>query len=327
VVVTLDGVRWQEVFEGSDPRLDLDARSDGSALAARELMPNLYALSERGGVLLGNDQAPMTVSNTATLSLPGYLELFTGRITHCQNNDCPPTTTPTLLDAWLAHDPSATLAVLTSWSRISRAAARDYSRITLSAGKFAQSHAEAFCADDRLCRHYHAGLHAAPWPGVDDYRPDRITAALALEYLRLRRPHLLFVGLGDTDEYAHRGNYRGYLTALREADETLGKLGAWLKQKEVEGHRTFLICTADHGRASNFRHHGGAPEAARVWALFAGSVVRARGPRAAALTRLTDIAPTIREVVGLTADRQPGAGHSLLSWLAAPEPSEYLSMP
>ena len=65
---------------------------------------------------------------------------------------------------------------------------------------------------------------AGAGPGWLDYRRDRYTAALALEYLVATRPRLLFVGLGDTDEYAHRDDYPRYLDSLRAADQFVGEL-------------------------------------------------------------------------------------------------------
>lgn len=41
-------------------------------------------------------------------------------------------------------------------------------------------------------------------------------------YLRQVEPSFLFLGLGDTDEYAHRNDYRGYLRALGHADHVVG---------------------------------------------------------------------------------------------------------
>jgi arylsulfatase A-like enzyme len=279
-------------------------------------MPHLHRLVSTQGVLFGSDLAPMKVSNSSTVSLPGYAEIFSGRRSSCSNNDCPTTSEPTLLDAWLQRDPSAELTIIASWSRIARAAAMDASGMAVSAGQTVRVHEERFCANDELCREYRAGLHTSPWPGAEDYRPDRATSALVATYLRVHQPRFLFVGLGDTDEHAHRGDYRNYLRALHAADSTLGLVSHWLEQKRREGHPTLLICTADHGRARNFNHHGGAPEAARVWALFAGSVVTSRNQLVAPTAHLIDIAPTIASLLGLPGDLGT-TGRSLLTTLTA----------
>ena len=288
VVLTWDGVRWQEIVHGIDPQLErrLGRRvHDNRSPAA--LVPNLYGLASSDGVLLGRDEAPIFASSPSTISLPGYSEIFSGRSPWCGNNDCPATRQPTLLDQWQMARPGTSMAVITSWSRIPRVAARDLAAISVSSGT-----------------------------GADDYRPDRATAAIALAYLQAHTPDFTFIGLGDTDEYAHHGDYDGYLSALSYADETLGAVQRWLDMQRRRGHRTLLIVTADHGRSSGFAEHSHAPEAARVWALFAGSVVTARGRPSAAPSRLADIAPTIREFVGLEPDSSPTAGTSLGSRLS-----------
>jgi len=317
VVLTWDGVRWQEVMNGIDAQVEhqmsrtahLDRRSE-------TLLPNLHRLATSAGVLLGDDAAPIAASSPSTVSLPGYSEIFSGRNPTCSNNECPATEWPTLLDEWQAAHPDTQMTIISSWSRIPRAAAKDLSPIAVSAGRSFVVRPDEFCTSTELCTQFKAGAQLSPWPGTDDYRPDRATASLALTYLRTHHSRFVFIGLGDTDEYAHRGDYDGYLAALRHADDTLGAVHQWMSEQERKGHRTLLVVTADHGRSSGFVNHGGAPEAARVWALFAGSVVTARGRPITTRRRLADIAPTIRSAVGLAGDTNPTAGTSLLPWLA-----------
>jgi phosphopentomutase len=135
--------------------------------------------------------------------------------------------------------------------------------------------------------------------------------------LRAEQPSFLFVGLGETDEFAHQGNYAGYLEALREADRYIGELAAELSRRARNGVRTALFVTADHGRAATFRDHGQSyPESARVWLVASGSAIEARGLVAAAVPRqLADIAPTVRALFGLPADRDQNAGFPLFELL------------
>ena len=316
VVLTIDGVRWQEIFRGSDPILGRNLGPEFASWQRPEaLTPHLHQLARGQGVLFGADTAPMVASSPSTVSLPGYSEIFSGRSPSCANNDCPATTEMTLLDEWTQRDPSAQLTILSSWSRIGRAAAKDLSKMTVSAGQTVKVHAERFCVEPGLCLQYHVSTHVSPWPGDDDYRPDRATSALAIEYLHVHQPEFLFVGLGDTDEHAHHGDYRSYLQALHAADASIGAISQWLLKKEQQGHRTLLVCTTDHGRSHGFNHHGGAPEAARVWALFAGSVVAARGQMVAKTMRLANIAPTVRTFIDLPRDAQSAAGQSLFAML------------
>lgn len=123
----------------------------------------------------------------------------------------------------------------------------------------------------------------APWPGHGDYRPDKLTASLALSYLERERPDLLFVGLGDPDEHAHHGDYDAYVESLSEADAFVGRLVETLARMGARGARTHLVVTANHGRASDFRSHGNfAAEASRVWLFRVGPPA---SPRAASSAR------------------------------------------
>ena len=83
VIVTLDGVRWHEVFEGVDAVL---AKERGLApeavVTAAELMPNLHAIIDTHGVALGapgHGADHQRVGARTSVSLPGYAELLSGR--------------------------------------------------------------------------------------------------------------------------------------------------------------------------------------------------------------------------------------------------------
>src|SRR5581483_9484330 len=90
------------------------------------------------------------------------------------------------------------------------------------------------------------------------------------------QPRFAFIGLGDTDEHAHRDDYAGYLESLRAADRFVGQLLATLAQLGEYGAETAVIVTTDHGRAANFSSHGaGAPESQRVWLVAGGAGLRA----------------------------------------------------
>ena len=93
VVVTMDGLRWQEVFEGADSLLAFDTAATYSdeyvqkkfwASTANErrkkLMPFFWTELEKNGVLLGNRNFGNYVNNANPywFSYPGYNEIFTG---------------------------------------------------------------------------------------------------------------------------------------------------------------------------------------------------------------------------------------------------------
>jgi hypothetical protein len=317
IVVTIDGVRWQEVFGGVDVQL---ARGAGVS-ACGELMPNLHRyFVERGVVVGAPGYGEMEASGPNFVSLPGYEEIFTGRASSCTSNFCDHIAEATLLDelreqARLRADE---IAVITSWRTIERAAALDDRSITISAGRNGGATRERLRVGASAARLLDEASQAGAYPGWLDYRPDRYTAALALRYVVAERPRFLFVGLGDTDEYAHRRNYGGYVSALRAADKFVGELMDTLARIDGYGAETTVIVTTDHGRAAGFTGHGGdAPESRRVWMFAAGGAVPPVGfAETTRIVRLADIAPTIRAWMGLTPDRSVAAGHPVAELLA-----------
>ncbi|MBX3204802.1 MAG: alkaline phosphatase family protein [Labilithrix sp.] len=287
VLMAIDGVRWQEVFHGADRSL-----SSSAPIAPTTIFKHLHGLgTERGAFVGAPGHGTIAASGPNYVSLPGYTELLGGRPSACTDNGCARTTLPTILDE--AHAAGARVAAFASWDKLDLAA-------TMAPGSFTSS-----------CGRRGDPL-VDPWPGHGDYRPDRVTATAALEYYEAEKPDVFFLGLGDADEYAHRGDYPGYLAALRHADETIGRLLALLDRLGDRGRSTHVIVTADHGRASDFKNHGPMPEAARVWMAAVGPRFSARGPVSSPEPRhLADIAPTLRMVLGLPADRSARSGAPL----------------
>jgi hypothetical protein len=286
ILITLDGVRWQDV---------LGERRE-------ELVPQTWALVRRSGTAFsyGSGCGVVRPRNTTHISLPGYLEIFTGRKTTCMSNVCANVAVPTVLDAAAAAGIST--ASIGSWEMLSAAASRGRTPAFVSAGT--RWPGKRPLDDAKLEQAVAAGEKAKPFPAPEGtYRPDRFTTSIALEYFRARKPRLFHVGLGDTDEYGHRDNHPAYDTALKESDAFIGELGRLLDSLGLF-ERTTVIVTADHGRANMFRDHGPSyPESGRSFVLAFGGRVPKRGE--ACIPKevwLTDIAPTIRAILGLPPD-------------------------
>ncbi len=323
VIVTLDGVRWHEVFEGVDPALAKErGLPDSAVVGAAELMPNLHAIIDTHGAALGapGHGAAISASGPNFVSLPGYAELLSGRrSTDCRDNQCQGSGARTIVDEFSAgtslEHPDAT--VITSWAEIARVATRETHSALISTGRHGGATRGEFSRDPEEQQLLVRAEAASPAPGNGDFRPDALTAELALHHLKAHPTRFTFVGFGEPDEFGHQGNYAGYLTALREADARLAQLDAELQRLAARGTRTALFITADHGRADSFNEHGSKfPESARVWLVATGSAVREGGFLAApSARRLADLAPTVREIAGLPRDLNAAAGTPLLELL------------
>ena len=70
----------------------------------------------------------------------------------------------------------------------------------------------------------------------DSYRPfgnaeclDVFTHYAALEYLKTKKPKVLYISYGETDEWAHHGYYRSYLDAAHLVDKWIKRYGPLCK--------------------------------------------------------------------------------------------------
>jgi hypothetical protein len=275
VLITLDGVRWQDVL-GAD---------------ARARLPHLYAIADRGLIRGGADFGP---SGPNFVSLPGYREIATGhRSDDCHDNLCGPVHEATLLDELRAAGlPPEQVAAIGSWERLDRAVANDASALAVSVGRTHGTSRSRIGVSGTARALLEAGARMGTWPGDGDYRPDAITGPLALEYARVVRPRFLWVALGDTDEHAHHGDYAKYLDALTHADTLIGELMRYTDEE------TLVLVTTDHGRSANFRDHGFSRESGAGWLIAAGPGLRGQDPP----QHLADLAPLARRALALTND-------------------------
>ena len=320
ILLTLDGVRWQDVCNGVEPaRARRAGLADDRIVDAPTLLPNLYRLAARG-TLIGAGADRIDASGPNYVSLPGYWEILTGhRPPSCRTNHCSATMESTLIDEVAAAPGVARsdVAVFSSWERIERAAAAEPDKVVLSTGRHGGQPAAAVAWDDTSRALLERAAAVDPWPGDDDYRPDAFTAELAVHYLETRDPRLLYLSLGDTDEHAHHDDYRRYLDALVFADHTLGRILDDLDALGERGRQTAVVVTTDHGRAANFKGHGaGDTESGRVWlAAGGGGIAPAATSETGARWYLGDVAPTLRTLVGLPDDPSEGAGVAIGSLL------------
>jgi hypothetical protein len=295
VLITLDGVRWQEIFTGADLALaDLASLPRGEPRTARGLTPNLHRLFFDQGTVLGDPHLgePFNASGPNFVSLPGYVEIMTGAASGCLGNECVPHVAWAVAGAAARSPADPAAAVFASWERIARAVPANVAGLVVRAGRSASDEAPAY-------------------PGTGEYLPDLRTASMAIDHLVHHRPRFLWVALGDTDEWAHRRDYRSYVEALRFADAFVGEVAEHLCDMGDYGARTSIFVTTDHGRDPDFADHG-SPASAGVWLMARGGPIAKHGVVPLTRTRhLRDIAPTMAAVLGEPSPRGPERGEVL----------------
>ncbi|WP_162303843.1 alkaline phosphatase family protein [Paracnuella aquatica] len=270
VVVTLDGMRWQEVFAGADPVLLHQAMQDkkvdlqdfaGSTAAERRqrLMPFLWSEVAQNGQLVGNRSrhSKMNVANPYALSYAGYNELFTGRTDlRIWSNEKKQNVNRTIFEHLnKLQDFRGKVASVASWDAFPFILAQTRSKIKVAINK------------------------ALDWTG--DVCPDTATFAAAVKYLVQNRPRVLHIGLGGTDEAGHQKDYAGYLQQAHLADGLIGKLWQLLQGLPEYRNNTSLIITTDHGRGRSrstwFKHGFFVPGSSETWMAMLGTGIRPGG--------------------------------------------------
>ena len=103
---------------------------------------------------------------------------------------------------------------------------------------------------------------------------DAFLQAAVLDEVRRNRPRVLFVGYGETDEWAHLGRYDLLLRSAHDMDRFVAELWNTMQaMPEYRDQTTFLI-TADHGRGQgleDWKEHGNdTPGSSEIWIAALG---------------------------------------------------------
>ena len=310
ILVTSDGVRWQDFFGGMDPMLK-NEKSAGMDEAAglrarfwrdtpeerrRALMPFFWGTLAPRGVVLGDPAAggSMHVTNRYRVSYPGYSEILTGRAQDeaIRGNDKVQNPTETVLEFLrrkMGLQP-AQAAVFGSWGMFHSIAERSAGSLFISAGY------DALPAMPELNEAQFNAL--TPW---DEARHDYITFRMAMRYLKMERPRVLYIALDETDDWAHDHRYDRVLESLHHIDEWLQQLWEYVESAPDYRGSTLLALATDHGRGgtlADWNSHGTRVAGAeRIWAAFFGPGVPARGEIGLTAAQ-RDIAPTILQLAG-----------------------------
>ena len=102
ILVTIDGLRWQELFSGADPALLHNKKfvreghhvkekfwHDNEEKRRQLLMPFFWQTVAKEGMVIGNRNigSNMSLANQWHFSYPGYSEIFTGVVDHSINSN------------------------------------------------------------------------------------------------------------------------------------------------------------------------------------------------------------------------------------------------
>ena len=320
IVVMMDGLRWQEVFRGADPELiktlgpeALGAQKERSAQAQQlywretaderreALMPFLWSVVAKDGQIFGNRDlgSESQVTNGLNFSYPGYNETLTGFADpRIHSNDNVPNPNVTVFE-WLNAKPAfaGKVAAFAAWDAFNGIFNRERCGFQVNAGY------DPLTAIPGTPKLELLNTLKAETVRIWSNEPfDPIPFHTAVEYLKAKRPRLLFIGLGETDEWAHAASYPEYLNAAHRGDSYLRQLWELVQSMPEYRGKTTLIVLPDHGRGegAKWTSHGQAiPESKQTWMAFLGPDTVALGERkqAGPVTE-SQIAATVAALLG-----------------------------
>jgi hypothetical protein len=336
VLVTIDGLRWQEVFGGADESLlnKTDGGVAESALAPlraefwapdaterrHKLMPFLWSQVVPGGQIFGNRarQSQVSVLNAERVSYPGYNELLTGRVDPLIVGNTPrPNPNVTVLE-WLQGRPGydGKVAVCAEWRVFTAILNPGRSRLPVWVTR---QHSPPGTATPRLLALEE--LMADIPPIAPDEHYDAFVYRAALDRFDTLQPRVFLLAFGEPDAWAHQRRYDRYLESIQRCDRFVRQLWEMLQSLPQYRGCTSLLLTPDHGRGvlgSDWTSHGRKiPRAEETWFAAFGPDTPARGER-------QDVPPLHQAQVAATLAALLGEDFNAAYPEAAPPISEVL---
>lgn len=317
IFITLDGLRWQEVFSGADSLLVVDTKyaQDPEKLTEtfwhpdpnvrRELlMPFFWKVIAKEGQLHGNRKYGSKVNdkNRMVFSKPCYNEIFAGypddeRINSNSQENNP---NPNFLEFLQKQKGFENrIAAFASWDVFPAILHRDRNGLKLNAG-FEKAQGDDLTEIETFLNRAQDEIRG-PWGGV---RLDFFTHHYAMEELKTRKPKVLYIGYGETDDYSHDDRYDQYLLSARQTDAYIKEIWDFVQKDPQYKGKTTLIIMTDHGRGVypkvNWKSHSiNTPNSDEIWIAAIGPDTPALGEvKKESQTYAMQVARTMVELLG-----------------------------
>ena len=287
LLVTIDGLRWQEVFGGADESYmdkefggvkDIDALKqrflrDTQHRRCNALMPFFWSTIAKQGRVYGNPEhdSIARVENPHMFSYPGYNEILTGIADpSIDSNDKNPNPHVTVLE-WLHQLPGFNnrIRAFCSWDVFPYIINSERSGIPVNAGW----QPLAYDGGPTVLKALDHTADQLPhyWENV---RYDYFTFRGALACIEYEKPRVLYVAFGETDDWAHAGRYDLYLDAARRTDQYIARLWKTMQKMPEYAGKTSLVLTTDHGRGDTREdwksHSDEIPGSQAIWIAVMG---------------------------------------------------------
>ena len=296
IIVTTDGFRWQEVFAGMDSAIANNRRfnqgdsefifkkywSEDVNERRKKLLPFLWNTIAVNGQIYGNRNFGNKVdnSNPYWFSYPGYSEIFCGFVDTLINSNNYKNNPNTNVLEFINNQPKYKnkVAAFGAWDAFDRILNKPRCGFPVVAA-FTPCGGKNPTAKEQLINSMLK----------DSYKPfnmeeclDVFTHYEAMEDLKIRKPKVLYISYGETDEWAHAGHYKDYLEAAHQFDEWLKNIWNFIQTDPQYKNKTSLFITVDHGRGDENKnewtsHGSDIPDAHEIWFAVMGPDTPAKG--------------------------------------------------
>jgi hypothetical protein len=317
VLIVSDGLRWQEIFTGADPDLLNENHggiwespeqlrqkfwNDDAAERRKMLFPFLWNVVAMQGEIFGNRNkgSIARVTNGMAFSYPGYNEMLTGRPDpRIDSNEFGPNPNTTVFE-WINHfaEFHGRVAVYATWNVFKNIFNEARSQLVMQVGWDLPAKANLTPRKELLNELYRTTTR------LDDEDVwDSFLQVPLLDYVKEAHPRLLFVGYGETDNWAHSGRYDLVLESAHQFDDFVRQLWQTMQAMPEYRDQTSFIITTDHGRGSGleeWKEHGVEQKGSEnIWIAIMGPDTAALGERAnASVVTQSEIAATVAEFLG-----------------------------
>ena len=194
------------------------------------------------------------VTNSWYFSYPGYNEILTGVVDESIDSNAKiPNANQTFLEQLNARESySDRVAAFASWDVFPYIFNVERSGLHLNAAQNAEPAEDQF----EVFLNRLQGDIPSPWGSV---RLDAFTHHYALSHIRNHHPRIVYIGYGETDDFAHDGQYDQYVMAANRTDRFIQELWDLIQGDDFYRDTTVLFITVDHGRGEvpeeTWKHH------------------------------------------------------------------------
>lgn len=296
IIITTDGFRWQEIFGGMDSVIASQKKytqgdsagifkkywADDGNDRRKKLLPFLWTTVAGQGQVYGNRSFGNKVDNANPywFSYPGYSEIFCGFVdTLINSNNYKNNPNINVLEFINKQGKFKNrVAAFGAWEAFDRILNKPRCGFPVVAA-FEQSGGNNSTPNEQLIN---AMLNDSYKPWDQDECLDVFTQYEAMEYLKTKKPKVLYIAYGETDEWAHAGSYKSYLEAAHQFDAWLKDIWTYIQSDPQYQNKTSMFITTDHGRGNKIRdqwtgHGSDITDAHEIWFSVMGPDTAPKG--------------------------------------------------